>query len=294
MSTNGGISEIGPAPSMFKTPGGRDRYFAAYDAMLARWPTQVDALDLPTRFGPTHINACGPADAPPLLLLPGAAFSSTMWYPNVAGLNNHFRIYALDIIGDMGKSVLIGPKPALSDYETWLSDVLDELALQETYLAGLSVGGYIAARQAMDAPERVRRLVLMSPAGFVPFRKRFWLALAGFLLPVPLPERLKWMLGGVSPHTVDVFRQATTRTDFRYNMLVPKKFTGDELARIKAPTLLLMGDQDGVFSGQAVFSRVRGWVKDIRCEWVPGAGHAQSLDRPDRVNQALVDFLGSE
>lgn len=292
MKASGGMSEMGQAPTMFRSAGGRERYFAAYEAMLARWPGPVDPIDVETRFGPTHINACGPADAPPLLLLPGAAFSSTMWFPNIASLKDHFRIYALDIIGDMGKSVLIGPKPPLSGYEAWLSDVLDGLGLQGSFLAGLSVGGYIAARLAIYAPERVRRLVLMSPAGFVPFRKRFWLALAGFLLPLPLPQRLKWILGGDSGHTVDVFRQAATRTDFRYQMLVPKKFTAEELVCIKAPTLLLMGDLDGVFSPQAVFARVQGWVKSIRCEQVRDAGHALSLDRPGRVNRALVEFLG--
>ena len=63
---------------MFKTPAGQARYFAAYDATLALWSVPVEALDLPTRFGPTHINACGPTDAPPLLLLPGQAISSTI------------------------------------------------------------------------------------------------------------------------------------------------------------------------------------------------------------------------
>ena len=90
---------------MFRTPEGQARYFAAYDATLALWPVPVFAFDLPTRFGSTHVNACGPEDAPPLLLLPGQAVSSTVWHPNVAELSRTWRLYALDIIGDMGKSV---------------------------------------------------------------------------------------------------------------------------------------------------------------------------------------------
>ncbi len=53
-----------PTPSMFKTPEGQARYFAAYDATLALWPVPVTSLEVPTRHGITHVNACGPEDAP--------------------------------------------------------------------------------------------------------------------------------------------------------------------------------------------------------------------------------------
>ena len=92
-------------PSMFKTSEGQARYFAAYDATLALWPVSVESFDVPTRFGSTHVHTCGPQDAPPLLLLPGQAVSSTMWYPNIGALSHAYRVYAPDIIGDMGKSV---------------------------------------------------------------------------------------------------------------------------------------------------------------------------------------------
>ncbi len=42
MSASSDLSDIGPAPAMFKTSEGRGRYFAAYDAMLARWPGRIN------------------------------------------------------------------------------------------------------------------------------------------------------------------------------------------------------------------------------------------------------------
>ena len=53
--------------SMFKTPEGQAQYLAAYDATLALWPVPVESFDVSTRFGDTHINACGPKSAPPLI-----------------------------------------------------------------------------------------------------------------------------------------------------------------------------------------------------------------------------------
>ena len=57
----------------FKSEESRARYMAAYDAALRDWPVAYEALDLPTRLGPTHVIASGPPDAPPLLLLPSFA-----------------------------------------------------------------------------------------------------------------------------------------------------------------------------------------------------------------------------
>jgi len=136
--------------SMFKTPEGQARYLAAYDATLALWPVPVESVDVPTRFGNTHVNACGPEGAPPLLLLHAFAISSTMWYPNVAELSRSYRIYALDTIGDKGKSVSTRPILPPLDFVTWLSDVFDELRLEQAHVAGLSFGGFLALNLALS------------------------------------------------------------------------------------------------------------------------------------------------
>ena len=169
--------------SMFKKPEDRDRFFAAYEATLALWPVPVESITVPTRFGPTHINVCGPADAPPLVLLTGQGASSMIWYPNVATLSQAFRLYALDIIGDIGKSVLTQPKLTGQDYAPWLGDVFDELQLGQVHIAGLSFGGFIALKLALTSPERIRRLVLMAPAGLLSLRPTFFLRMAAMFLP---------------------------------------------------------------------------------------------------------------
>ena len=73
-------------PSIFKTLGGRDAFTASYERVLSGWPAPFRTMFAPTSFGPTHVIANGPEDAPPLVLLSGAGTSSTIWRPNVAGL----------------------------------------------------------------------------------------------------------------------------------------------------------------------------------------------------------------
>ncbi len=73
------------APLLFKSPAAEAAYLAAYDGTLRDWPPDLTQRDVPTRFGATHVLTCGPAEAPPLLLLSGLYLSATSWYPNASG-----------------------------------------------------------------------------------------------------------------------------------------------------------------------------------------------------------------
>ena len=109
--------------SIFKNPEDEAIYMAAYDAVLALWPVPYEFFDVPTRFGKTHVIASGLKGASPLVLLHAMGASATMWFPNIADLSREYRVYALDIIGDAGKSVVSFPPKNKSDYALWLTDV---------------------------------------------------------------------------------------------------------------------------------------------------------------------------
>ena len=78
-------------PSAFKTPEGEARYLAAYDAALKLWPVPYDEIDIPTRFGTTHVVVSGANDAPPLVLLHGYMATSVMWSPNMIDFSQDYR-----------------------------------------------------------------------------------------------------------------------------------------------------------------------------------------------------------
>lgn len=116
--------------SIFKTPEGHAKFMATYDATLSLWPVPYESLDVPTRFGSTHIIASGPKDASPLVLLHAASAGATMWFPNIAGLSRNYRTYALDTMGDAGKSIVSLQPKSKSDYTEWLKDVFDKLNIE--------------------------------------------------------------------------------------------------------------------------------------------------------------------
>lgn len=280
-------------PSMFRTPAGQARYFAAYDATLARWGVPVEALTLPTQFGPAHINACGLTDAPPLVLLPGAAISATMWYPNIAALSQAQRIYAPDLPGDMGKTVSTRPLKQQADFVDWLREVLDGLGLKQTNLGGLSAGGAHALAFAAAAPERVRQLILMAPASLLPLRPQFYLRIAAAIFTPGLsaPTRQRLMLGAASPNLVAAIKQLFTPTDFQYQMFFPPVATDALLQQIQAPTLLLLGEREIIYNPRAALARAQKFIPPLEAHLLPDAGHALNFDQPELVNRRILEFL---
>ena len=93
------------AASAFKSLEGKAAYLAAYDAAMRLWPVPYDEKDIVTRFGTTHVIVSGPKDAPPLVLLHGYMATSAMWSSNIADFSKRHRVYAVDVMGQPGKSV---------------------------------------------------------------------------------------------------------------------------------------------------------------------------------------------
>lgn len=278
-------------PAIFKTPESRARYFAAYDATLALWPVAVESWDVPTRFGRTHVHACGPKDGPPLLLVPGQAISSTMWYPNIGALSGAYRVYVPDIVGDMGKSVSDRRMTQPTDFGEWLTDLLDALQVERAHAVGLSYGGFIVLRLALGAPQRVGKLVMLSPASLLAFRPQYFLRMAVALVPfLSLPIKQKVFLGVYSPNTEPAVKQMLTASDFSY-MYLPPVHTDAELRQLRPPTLLMMGEHEVIFDPQAVLNRAAALIPGLQTALVPGAGHALSFDQPELVNARILAFL---
>jgi pimeloyl-ACP methyl ester carboxylesterase len=139
-------------------------FSAAYDELLARWGVAVEHVELDGDFGTTHVNACGPIGRPPVVLLAGHGATSPVWFGVAPSLAASPRVYAIDLIGDAGRSVVRGTPPRTqADLMSWLVGVLDGLGVKDIALCGHSYGGWIALTFALAHPDRVSRLALVDP-----------------------------------------------------------------------------------------------------------------------------------
>ncbi|WP_405980976.1 alpha/beta fold hydrolase [Streptomyces sp. NBC_00158] len=178
----------------------RTSFRTAYDEALAQWPVPVEAVDVPTPYGVTRVNSCGPADgsAPPLVLLPGGGATSTVWGACVAaGLGRDRRVHAVDLVGEPGLSV---PAPGravrrVGDLTAWLDALLDGLGGGPVTLAGHSYGAWIAAHAAARRSERLDRLVLLDPTRVFAGLRPGYVLRALPMLVRPTPARIRSFLG---------------------------------------------------------------------------------------------------
>jgi pimeloyl-ACP methyl ester carboxylesterase len=284
----------------FRSAAGEVAFRAAYAAALALWPLPPEPQDVPTRFGPTHANACGPRDGPPLVLVPGGLMSAPYWYLNIAALAQRFRVYALDTIGDYGLSVLQRRLRDRHNCALWLQDVLDGLGLERAHLAGHSYGGWLACNLALLAPERVERLVLLAPADTLqPMRWGFFFGRVLPMLMFPARSRVGHFMQYVSatPHAAEAFKELVEQIYLGVkhiglpHTVQPCVFRDDELRRIAAPTLVLIGDREVIYDPRAALQRATRLIPQVQTEIVPGAGHDLMRDQPTQVSQRIVDFL---
>jgi pimeloyl-ACP methyl ester carboxylesterase len=289
--------------SAFKTPEGEAAYLAAYDATMKLWPVPYQEIEIRSRFGTSHVTVSGPKDAPPLVLLHGYMATSTMWAPNIADLSRDHRVYAIDVMGQPSKSSPNEPIRSAADYVAWLTATLDAMHLDRISLMGMSYGGWLSLNYAVAAPERVQRLVLLSPAAsFLPIVKRF--SLRGMLMMF-YPTRfllnsfMRWLGFKDTPGDAD----ARPVLDLMYLGLnhfrmpqetlrvMPTVFSDAELQAMHVPTLLLIGDHEVIYDPARTLARARRLIPHLQGELVPRSSHEMCFSQHRIVDTRILDFL---
>ncbi|MES2603885.1 MAG: alpha/beta hydrolase [Pseudomonadota bacterium] len=288
----------------FKDPATAARYFAAYDALLAKWPVPFESIQLSTPLGATHILVSGPQDAPPLVLLHGGGGTALVWRVNVEALSRHFRVYAIDIIGQLGRSLSNRKIKNRQDYAQWLCGVFDMLGIKRASLVGNSYGGFLAMSQASLTPERVNRVVLINPAGiFVsvlslasPFM-RLVLLLALKLKKRPEKFDLAAYIGRDvqfrpdERELADMIGIVMSSAEMKPHLILPTVFRTAELRAIAAPTLLLMGDNDLIYDPIAAARTAQRRMPALQVEILKGAHHIAAMAQPEEANRRMLRFL---
>ena len=296
------------APALtFKTPEGEAAFLAAYDSEMKAWPVPHETRAIAGRFGITRVVVCGPADASPLVLLHGYWSTPMMWIPNIADLSRNHRVYAIDVMGQPGRSVPSEPVRSAADYVTWLTTTLDGLQLKRVALAGVSYGAWLALNYAITTPARVQQLVLLSPAAsFLPLVRQF--ALRGMLMMF-VPSRLtvnsfmRWLSLDDFKTDAAAGREGIAGMDLMYlgikhfrpdpatARVAPTVFSDEELRNLRVPTLLLIGGREVIYDPAAALARAQRLMPAFEGALIPGCSHDMCFRRYRLVDERILEFL---
>ncbi|MGE5777558.1 MAG: alpha/beta fold hydrolase [Chloroflexota bacterium] len=261
--------------SIYKSPAGEREIMALYDTVLRRWPMAYETFRLPTRHGETFIIASGEPSAPPLVLIHGAVSNATSWVGEFPAYSSCFRVYAVDLPGEPGKSAQNRPAWHGPAFAEWLEDILNGLKIQKTALLGISQGGWTALRFATSHPNRVSKLVLLAPGGIMPARTSFILKSIFYsMFSRRGGEKINQMVIGKDDiHPEAVKTMDAFMTHFKPRVEKEYIFTDDELKRLDMPVLLLGGTDDVICAVEMVAERLKKIVPHLETILFPGVGH---------------------
>jgi 4,5:9,10-diseco-3-hydroxy-5,9,17-trioxoandrosta-1(10),2-diene-4-oate hydrolase len=262
------------------------------------------------------VNTIELGSGPPLVFVHGLAGSWPNWLEQLPVFAAERRVVAMDLPG-FGHSPMPPERITISGYARLLDGLLDALGIDAAAVVGNSMGGFVCAELAIAFPQRVERMVLVSPAGLSTFGDR------RASRALPALRRFELVVGAYAAwvaarsDTVSkrpLLRQATLGFVTRHPGRLPAALAAEQvrgagkpgflqgleanlnydvrerLPEIACPTLIVWGAEDRVITVRDA---------DIYSELIPGSrkviypdtGHMAMLERPLSFNMLLKEFL---
>jgi len=256
-----------------------------------------------------HVEVRG--DGLPVLLLHGFSGSARSWEPLAPDLSDRLRLIAVDLIGH-GRSDAPArperyrPEQAVRD----LAALLKSLGVARAHVVGYSLGGRLALRFALDAPERVGGLVVVSAsAGIADEQARLERAAADGTLAERIEreriERFAAEWEGQEIFAAERSLAPERRAAVRAERLAQRPHglanslrgmgqgAGESLwprlTMIAAPALVVTGALDLRYT--AIGARLTASIPGARHAVIAGAGHALHRERPDELARVVREHL---
>ncbi len=244
-----------------------------------------------------------PSGSPAVLLLHGLGANGSSWqlqFPDLVRAG--YRVLAPDARG-FGQSTYPGGEHRVRHMAADMLALLEALQTGPAHVVGISMGGTLALQMACDAPQSIRKLVLVNTfarlrpgtlQGYLHFATRFVLihtiglhtqaeAVAKYLFPGPGKDELRRLL-------VEQIMQSDPR-GYRVTMRALGLFDVlNRLGQINLPTMVISGQYDQSIPIKNQMQLVRG-IPGVKHRVIPDAGHAVIVDQPEAFNQVLLEFL---
>lgn len=283
--------------SNFKEPVSDLKWFNNWaEAIEQQNGRTYERISVRTGLGNTHVWGIntGLKDAETLVVFPGARTSVLFWDldKGLKELGDPYRIFLVETNGLPNLSDGDTPDIKGKGYGEWASEVLDQLGIKSTFIAGASFGGLICMKLCLVAPEKVKAAFLLNPGCLQPFStsfKNLWYN----LLPIFAPSRgnvIKFLDKAVfcKPHHQLPAASENLLVDYevfalkRYKDRTQKPYyMNGELRGVNTPTYLLEGDKDLLFPSQKSVDNAKAQLPGLKEVIVfPNVGHGIETYKP--------------
>ncbi len=317
------IFDYEPDLSLYKSEEGYSKMMSWYNRVQEEISVDHESVFADTRFGKTHMIMAGKENQKSVLLIPGVAGCAPLWRHQINAFSDHFRVLAIDIVGQPGKSAANPPSVFNDDFTDWLEDIIHALNLDKPHIVGVSTGGTTAMDMAIRKPDLIDKTVMCGPTGLararLPFRQ--WLLTARKKNTDALSDDLtassfskprsgetfgsfdrqlaRGMALGTKHYRVDkslgVYNEKSSRVDFiKALKVIGKFFFSVDKKRLKSfrnKGLLIFGEFEVLYNPWKISKRLQKLIPSLQIEIIKDAGHAAIYDQPEAVNKVVIEFL---
>lgn len=292
----------------FKSEKAKEKYLAFYDEHARLWPVPSENKYIETSYGRTYVRISGPEDKPPLILLPGDTENSLSWIPQIKDFSEQYRTYALDQIYDNGRSIYSRPLKEPADFVNWLNELFNSLNLKnDINLLGFSYGGWLTSIYALAHPERLNKVILISPSSTVMQPRVGYLIIAIITHFFPtyffVRRLVNWerkclvKQGAIGRAKVNQMIEEVVLAGkcFKKRKFVNSTvLSDDDFQNLKVPILYLIGDQEVLYAPNKVVQRLNYVAPQIKTMIIPDASHDITHSQSEIVNRTILNFLQEE
>lgn len=256
--------------------------------------------------GVVFVRETGERGGKPLLLINGLGAHTAMWAPLEQALAG-YRIIEFDLPG-AGQSDIPAKPTSIKGLAQLALTVMDRFGLAQADVLGYSMGGMVAQQLAADAPDRIRRLVLVATTPGVGSVHPSLLPMLNIVTPVRYSSRQLWsttigsLVGGRARYDKEWLKQQAAlrfehRPTWRGYLGQMRSMSGwsslPVLSRITCPTLVVTGDDDPL-TPLANSAMMTHGLPNARLVVLAGEGHLVVMDPESRGHEAIRDFLDAE
>lgn len=275
---------------IYKSDEGKTQVLNYYESLLSKWHQPYRQITLDTTFGDTFIIESGLKKSPAVIFLHGSGSNSAMWLADAMILSATHHVYAIDIIGECGKSSENRPVFENGNYSKWITGIIEKLALDRVSVIACSLGGWIAMDFSINHPERLEKLVLMATAGITQIKLKtiFWIILTSVMGTWGFNKINKMVYGNLNIDKHALEFASLVRKHYKPRTDVLPVLTKRSLQQIKAPTLFIGGEHDCFYNSRKTASRLKANLDNVSCLVLKNTGHVLT-----NQTSTILQFLNS-
>lgn len=275
------------------------------------------------KLGNIHLAYISKGEGLPIIMVHGLGGNATHWQRNIESLSKNYKCIAVDLPGyGSSDKVLSNDSTAqLSFYATILLQFIEALKLKQVALMGHSMGAQVAILTALKAPEKISKLILISPAGFEIFSDADKNILKQYATPALYEQQdsaailnsYKMNFYQMPSEAEELIKQRLAlRQCNTYSLYCKAVASGvigmlsqpirENLPQLQQPALVIFAENDALIPNKILHPNLTTVqvaaaskeIKNSRLVIIKQAGHMVQFEKPEEVNKEVINFLKSK